>query len=43
MGLMAVVGWFAYTHVPQVHDFIQHFPENVLTMWKNVVESFHHA
>jgi phage shock protein PspC (stress-responsive transcriptional regulator) len=43
VGLMAVVGWFAYTHVPQVHDFIQHFPENVLTMWKNVVESFHHA
>jgi phage shock protein PspC (stress-responsive transcriptional regulator) len=43
VGLMAVVGWFAYTHVPQVHDFIQHFPENVQTMWKNVLDSFHHA
>ena len=43
VGLMAVVGWFAYTHVPPVHDFIQHFPENVQTMWKNVVDSFHQA
>jgi phage shock protein PspC (stress-responsive transcriptional regulator) len=43
VGLMTVVGWFAYTHVPQVHDFIQHFPENVQTMWKNVVDSFHQA
>jgi hypothetical protein len=43
VGLMAVVGWFAYTHVPQVHEFFQHFPENVQTMWNNVVESFHHV
>jgi phage shock protein PspC (stress-responsive transcriptional regulator) len=43
VGLMAVIGWFAYTHVPQVHAFFQHFPENIQTMWSNVVESFHHA
>jgi phage shock protein PspC (stress-responsive transcriptional regulator) len=43
VGLMAVIGWFAYTRVPQVHEFFQHFPENTQTMWNNVVESFHHA
>jgi len=43
VGLIAVIGWFAYTHVPQVHAFSQHFPENIQTMWNNVVESFHHA
>ena len=32
LGLLAVAGWFAYTHVPQVHDFFQHFPENVQIM-----------
>lgn len=41
--LLALVGWFAYTHVPQVHDFFQHFPENMQVMWNNVVQSFHHA
>jgi phage shock protein PspC (stress-responsive transcriptional regulator) len=43
VGLTAVIAWFAYTHVPQVHDFIQHFPENVQIMWRNVVDSFQHA
>jgi len=43
LALLAVAGWFAYTHVPQVHDFFQHFPENVQTMWNNVLNSFHHA
>jgi phage shock protein PspC (stress-responsive transcriptional regulator) len=43
LGLLAVFGWLAYTHVPQVHDFFQRFPENVQTMWNNVLDSFHHA
>lgn len=42
-GLLAIFGWLAYTHVPQVHDFIQHFPENMQLMWNNVFQSFHHA
>jgi hypothetical protein len=41
--LFALVAWLAYTHVPQVHDFILHFPENVQIMWNNVVQSFHRA
>jgi phage shock protein PspC (stress-responsive transcriptional regulator) len=40
LGIWAVAGWLAYTHVPQVHDFFQHFPENVQTIWNNVAESF---
>jgi hypothetical protein len=43
LGIWAVAGWLAYTHVPQVHDFFQHFPENVQTIWNNVADSFHHA
>jgi phage shock protein PspC (stress-responsive transcriptional regulator) len=41
--LFALVAWVAYTHVPQVHDFIQHFPENMQIIWNNVVQSFHRA
>jgi phage shock protein PspC (stress-responsive transcriptional regulator) len=43
VGLLALVAWVAYTHVPQVHEFFQHFPENIQIMWNNVVQSFHHA
>ena len=43
LGIWAVAGWLAYTHVPQVHDFFQHFPENVQTIWNNVADSLHHA
>jgi phage shock protein PspC (stress-responsive transcriptional regulator) len=43
LGAFFVVGWFTYTHVPQVHDFIQHFPDNIVAMWNNIIESFHHA
>jgi phage shock protein PspC (stress-responsive transcriptional regulator) len=42
-GVLIVVCWFAYTHVPEVRDFFQHFAENVTTMWNNVIESFHHT
>jgi phage shock protein PspC (stress-responsive transcriptional regulator) len=42
-GVLILVCWFAYTHVPEVRDFFQHFVQNVTTMWNNVVESFHHA
>ena len=42
-GVLILVCWFAYTHVPQVHDFFQHFGENWSTMWNNIVESFRHT
>jgi phage shock protein PspC (stress-responsive transcriptional regulator) len=42
-GILILVCWFAYTHVPEVHDFFQHFVQNVTMMWNNVVESFHHT
>jgi phage shock protein PspC (stress-responsive transcriptional regulator) len=42
-GVLILVCWFAYTHVPQVHDFFQHFVQNVTMMWNNIVESFHHT
>jgi hypothetical protein len=41
--VLVLVCWFAYTHVPQVHEFFQHFVQNVTMMWNNVVESFHHT
>jgi phage shock protein PspC (stress-responsive transcriptional regulator) len=43
LGLLAVAGWVAYTYVPPVHEFFQHFPDNVQTIWNNVLDSFHHA
>ena len=42
-GVLILVCWYAYTHVPEVHDFFQHFAQNVTLMWNNIVESFHHA
>jgi phage shock protein PspC (stress-responsive transcriptional regulator) len=42
-GVLILVCWLAYKHVPQVHDFFQHFAQNVSIMWNNVVESFHHT
>jgi phage shock protein PspC (stress-responsive transcriptional regulator) len=42
-GVLILVFWFAYTHVPQVHDFFQHFAQNWSTMWNNLIESFRHT
>lgn len=42
-GVLILVCWFAYTHVPEARDFFQHFAQNVTTMWNNIVESFHHT
>jgi phage shock protein PspC (stress-responsive transcriptional regulator) len=42
-GVLVLVCWFAYTHVPEVHDFFQHFAENVTTMWNNIIESIRHT
>src|SRR5258706_4606376 len=41
--VLILICWFAYTHVPEVHDFFQHFAHNLTTMWNNIVESFHHT
>jgi len=43
MGAFILVCWFAYTHVPQVHDFFQHLAQNWSTMWNNFIESFRHT
>jgi phage shock protein PspC (stress-responsive transcriptional regulator) len=40
-GVLILVCWFAYTHVPQVHDFFQHFGQNWSLMWNNFIDSFH--
>jgi len=42
-GVLILVCWFAYTHVPQVHDFFQHFVQNWSTMWNNLIDSFRHT
>jgi phage shock protein PspC (stress-responsive transcriptional regulator) len=43
LGLLVFIGWLAYAHIPQVHDFLQNLPSNVQIMWNNVViDSFHH-
>jgi phage shock protein PspC (stress-responsive transcriptional regulator) len=42
-GVLILVCWFAYTHVPEVRDFFQHFVQNVTMMWNNVVESVRHT
>src|ERR1700733_3810574 len=42
-GVLILVCWFAYTHVPEVRDFFQHFVQNVTMMWNNVIESIHHT
>jgi phage shock protein PspC (stress-responsive transcriptional regulator) len=43
LGVLALVCWFAYTHLPQVHQFFEHFNENWQTMWNNIVDSFRHS
>ena len=40
-GVLILVCWLAYTHVPQVHEFFQHFLQNLTMMWHNIVDSFH--
>jgi phage shock protein PspC (stress-responsive transcriptional regulator) len=42
-GVLILVCWFAYTHVPEVRDFFQHFAQNVTLIWNNIVDSFHHT
>jgi phage shock protein PspC (stress-responsive transcriptional regulator) len=42
-GVLILVCWLAYTHVPQVHEFFQHFAQNLSTMWNNLIESIHHT
>jgi phage shock protein PspC (stress-responsive transcriptional regulator) len=42
-GVLILVCWFGYTHVPEVRDFFQHFAQNVTMMWNNIVESIHHT
>jgi len=39
LGIFLLVCWLAYTHLPQVHDFIQHFPDNWQTMWNHFLDS----
>ena len=40
LGVLALVCWFAYTHLPQVHQFFEHFSENWQMMWNHIVDSF---
>jgi phage shock protein PspC (stress-responsive transcriptional regulator) len=40
LGVLALVCWFAYTHLPQVHQFFEHFNENWQMMWNHIVDSF---
>jgi phage shock protein PspC (stress-responsive transcriptional regulator) len=42
-GVLILVCWLAYTHVPEVHDFFQNFAQNFSTMWNHLIESFHHS
>ena len=42
-GVLILVCWYAYTHVPQVHEFFQHFVQNITTMWNNIIDSFRHT
>ena len=42
-GVLIAVCWFAYMHVPQVHEFFQNFLQNVTLIWNNIVGSFHHS
>jgi predicted PurR-regulated permease PerM len=40
---LILIAWLAYTHVPQVHEFFQHFVQNVTTIWNNILDSLRHA
>ena len=42
-GLLILVAWLAYTHLPEVHDFFQHFVQNVTLMWNNLLDSLRHT
>jgi phage shock protein PspC (stress-responsive transcriptional regulator) len=42
-GVLILVCWYAYTHVPQVHEFFRNFMQNLTIMWNNVADSFHHT
>ena len=42
-GVLILVCWLAYTHLPEVRDFFQHFTQNVTLMWNNIVDSIHHT
>jgi phage shock protein PspC (stress-responsive transcriptional regulator) len=42
-GILILACWYAYTHVPQVHEFFQHFVQNVTTMWNNIIDSLRHT
>jgi phage shock protein PspC (stress-responsive transcriptional regulator) len=42
-GILVLIAWYTYTHVPQVHEFFQHLMQNLTTMWNNIVDSFRHG
>jgi phage shock protein PspC (stress-responsive transcriptional regulator) len=42
-GILILVCWYAYTHVPQVHEFFQHFVQNFTTIWNNIIDSLRHT
>jgi phage shock protein PspC (stress-responsive transcriptional regulator) len=43
LGILLLACWLGYTHLPQVHDFFQHFAENWQVMWNKIAESFRHS
>jgi phage shock protein PspC (stress-responsive transcriptional regulator) len=43
LAALLLVGWFAYTHIPQVHGLFQNFPDNIVSMWHKFFDSFQHA
>lgn len=43
IGFLVLVGWLSYRYVPGFHDFMQHLPEHLSTMWNNIVDSLHHT
>jgi phage shock protein PspC (stress-responsive transcriptional regulator) len=43
LAALLLVGWFAYTHIPQVHGLFQNFPDNIVSIWQKFLDSIHHA
>jgi phage shock protein PspC (stress-responsive transcriptional regulator) len=43
LAALLLVGWLAYTHIPPVHALFQNFPDNIVSMWHKLLDSFHHA
>lgn len=43
LGVWASVGWFAYTHIPEVREFFGNFIWNWQMMMNNIVESIRHS